>query len=85
LCCDPFCSSLSKFPRVSMIPTLYGGRPDPGQQIPLRLAPAGTQHQVDRRHASAAWRCHGVPLPAQAQPGLHQARGVAFQATRSLT
>ena len=64
-----------KIPSGSMMPDAAGRRPDPGQQVPLRRAPAGDQQEDHRQPRPAARRRDGVPLPGGPARRLHQARG----------
>ena len=66
-------------------PDAAGGRPDPGQQVHLRPAPAGDQHQDHRGHAAAARRRDGVPLSAQDPASTTSSAWSACRATRSPT
>ena len=51
-----------------------GRRPHPGEQVPLRRAPAGDQQEDHRQQPRAARRRDGLPLPGGSAAGLHQAR-----------
>ena len=64
-----------KIPSGSMVPDAAGRRPDPGEQVPLRRAPAGDQQEDHRQQRPAARRRDGLPLPGGPARRLHQARG----------
>ena len=64
-------------------PDAAGRRPDPGQQVPLRRAPAGDQQEDHRQPRPAARRRDGVPLSRRTRASTTSSASSACPATRS--